>query len=85
MERHKMKKVLCPVEGKNGKTYWMRIGTGFDNRDGSMNIYLDAYPANGKLHIREMDDENSSANTNDNISSNGNRTPAGSATDALPF
>jgi hypothetical protein len=77
MERSKMKKVLCPVEAKNGKTYWMRIGTGFDNKDGSMNVYLDAYPANGKLQIREYDDDYKPKN---------NRIEqAGQASDALPF
>ena len=49
-------KVLSPVEGKNGKTFWMRIGSAFINRDGSTNVYLNAYPTSGKLHIRELDD-----------------------------
>jgi len=51
-----MKKVLCPVEGKNGKTFWLKMGRAFDNKDGSMNVFLDAYPANGKLQVREMDE-----------------------------
>ena len=51
------KKVLCPVEGKSGKTYWMKIGTAFVNKDGSTNVFLDAYPANGKLHIRDLDEK----------------------------
>lgn len=77
MDKSKMKKVLCPVEGKNGKTYWMRVGTGFNNRDGSINLYLDAYPANGKLQIREYDDDYKPANnTNSRVEQ---------ASDALPF
>jgi hypothetical protein len=53
-----MKKVLCPVTNKKtDKTYWMRIGNAFINRDGSTNVYLDAYPANGRLQIRDFDDE----------------------------
>ena len=57
MERVKIrKKVLCPLKNeKTGKTYWMRIGNAFVNRDGSTNVYLDALPANGKLHIRDLD------------------------------
>jgi hypothetical protein len=51
-----MKKVLCPLKRPSGKTHWMRVGTAFDNRDGSINVYLDAYPQNGKLHIREMEE-----------------------------
>ncbi len=50
------KKVLCPLTNpKTGKTYWMRVGAAFVNRDGSTNVYLDAYPTNGKLQIRDLD------------------------------
>ncbi|MEZ4403904.1 MAG: hypothetical protein R3B06_28025 [Kofleriaceae bacterium] len=52
-----MFKVLCPVERKDGSTYWMRVGTGFPNKDQSINLYLDALPANQKLQLREMDEE----------------------------
>lgn len=52
-----MWKILCPVEGKSGKTFWMRIGSAFDNRDGSKNLYLNAYPMNGKLQLRPLDAE----------------------------
>lgn len=52
-----MLKVLSPVEGKNGKTFWIRIGNAFTNRDGSMNVYLNAYPTSGKLQIREFDEQ----------------------------
>lgn len=55
MEPARRKKVLCPME-KNGKTFWMRIGTAFINGDGSTNVYLDAYPTNGKLQIRDLDE-----------------------------
>jgi hypothetical protein len=48
------KKVLCPME-RQGKTYWMRIGSAFENSDGSINVYLDAFPANGKLKIMDAD------------------------------
>lgn len=53
----RMFKVLCPVERKDGSTHWMRVGTGFPNRDQSINLYLDVLPANQKLQLREMDDE----------------------------
>ena len=48
---------------RQGKTYWMRIGSAYLNNDGSTNVYLDAYPANGKLQIRDLDerDENKRA------------------------
>lgn len=39
-------------EGEKG--HWTRIGRAFVNRDGSMNLLLDALPAlTNKLHVRE--------------------------------
>ena len=55
----KRRKVLCPME-RQGKTYWMRIGSAYLNNDGSTNVYLDAYPANGKLQIRDLDERDES-------------------------
>ena len=46
---------------------WCRIGIAFTNKDGSVNVYLNALPVNGKVHIREApvrDDDNDS-NDND--------------------
>jgi hypothetical protein len=37
-------------------TRWMRIGVGFTNRDGSINLFLDALPlGTNRLQIREDD------------------------------
>lgn len=40
---------------RNGEklSIWTRIGAAFVNRDGSINVYLDALPVDGKLHIRK--------------------------------
>jgi len=38
---------------RDKKKFWVRIGTAFRNRDGSLNAYLDAVPVNGTMHIRE--------------------------------
>jgi hypothetical protein len=56
---HKMMKVLCPVEkaGEKKAKYWIRCGTAFVNRDQSINLYIDVLPINGKLHIRELDED----------------------------
>jgi hypothetical protein len=37
---------------RDGRKFWVRIGTAFRNRDGSVNAILDAMPTNGTLHIR---------------------------------
>jgi len=37
-------------------TRWVKIGVGWANRDGSINLYLDAFPVgSNKLQIREDD------------------------------
>ena len=48
--------VTTPVEGKDGKTRFMRIGVAFPQNEGSksvMSIKLDALPANGELVLFE--------------------------------
>ena len=44
------------VNAKTGeaKSFWNRVGVAFTNRDGSLNIVLNALPLNGKLHVREQ-------------------------------
>lgn len=39
-------------ENKNGSV-WVRAGTAFVNKDGSLNLLLDVLPIDGKLHVRE--------------------------------
>lgn len=39
-------------ESKDGQSKWVKLGVAFENRDGSLNVYLDALPIDGKLHIR---------------------------------
>jgi hypothetical protein len=40
---------------RDGKTasYWLKVGVAFRNKDGSLNVYLDALPVNGRLQLRE--------------------------------
>jgi hypothetical protein len=47
-------------EGKGG-TVWVRAGSAFVNRDGSLNVLLDVLPLDGKLHVREAGDRRESA------------------------
>jgi hypothetical protein len=64
MTNSKMYKVLCPIEDKDGKTTrWARLGSGFTNKDESVNLYLDALPVQAfggtqiKLQLREYSEE----------------------------
>ncbi len=54
--------VLAVVEQPDRKdaaktfTRWVKVGVGYPNRDGSINLYLDAFPVGtNKLQIREED------------------------------
>ncbi len=38
----------------SARKLWVRIGTAYENRDGSLNVRLDALPLNGMVHIREL-------------------------------
>lgn len=45
--------VYTIVERGGHKKIWLRIGVAFVNRDGSLNVRLDAMPVSGQLHIRD--------------------------------
>jgi hypothetical protein len=38
---------------EKGPSVWMRAGNGCVNRDASLNLWLDALPLDGQLHVRE--------------------------------
>lgn len=44
-----------PSNGGPARSYWTRVGVGFINRDGSMNLHLDAIPMSGKLQVRDWE------------------------------
>ena len=53
----RMFKVLSMIPIRGGGTKWTRIGTGFTNKDDSVNIYLDFIPKNFELQLREYDED----------------------------
>lgn len=55
MESKTMKAVFTVIDRGPGKSYWTRIGVGFVNSDGSINLRLDALPVNGTLQVREWE------------------------------
>ena len=44
---------IVPSNSEDKKDFWQRIGCAYINKDGSLNVVLNALPLNGKLHIRE--------------------------------
>ena len=88
MSNGKRFKVLAIMPKSDGSgDYFTRIGTGFENKDSSINLYVDLVPvANGKnikLQVRELDEndlkkrESYSSRTTDRL--------AVTAADAPPF
>jgi hypothetical protein len=57
MVQKKMFKVLSAIDKRDGGTFWMRVGSGFTNRDNSVNIYLDVLPKSFQFQLRELDEE----------------------------
>ena len=49
----KTQKEVFTVTDKDGHSYWRKLGVGYINKDGSMNLYLDALPINGRLQVRD--------------------------------
>ena len=52
MESSQMKIVYAITE-RGERSYWTRIGVAYTNRDGSLNIKLDAIPVSGTMQVRE--------------------------------
>jgi hypothetical protein len=89
MINSKMYKVLAPIEGSDGKTtHWARLGSGFTNKDESINVYLDALPAAAfggkqiKLQIRELSEED--LRRRDDFKRRGNGSDTGLGTTTFP-
>ena len=48
------------IRGDKGSSIWVRAGSAWVNKDGSMNVLLDVLPLDGKLHVREAGDRRDS-------------------------
>jgi hypothetical protein len=53
MENNIPKDAFLIVEEKDGKSHWTKVGKAFVNKDGSINVFLDAFPRDGKVQIRD--------------------------------
>jgi hypothetical protein len=64
MEKKNMKQIVGAVErgeGENKATHWKRIGTGFENKDGSWNLLVDYWPTDPRttIQLRDIDPKSS--------------------------
>ena len=55
MEKKIAKDVFTITETKDDskKDLWSKIGVAFTNKDGSVNVILNAFPVSGRLQIRD--------------------------------
>ena len=61
---HKQLAAWNIIERKAGeKPIWHRVGIGFVNRDGSINVLLDSIPLQGKIQLRDDTDARDGAQT----------------------
>lgn len=49
------------IRESKGGSIWLRAGSAFVNKDGSMNVHLDVLPLDGRLHVREAGEKRDSA------------------------
>jgi hypothetical protein len=51
---NKKLQVLAVIDREDKPTIWRQVGVAFQNRDGSLTLYLDAFPiGTNKLQVRE--------------------------------
>ena len=55
---NKNMKIAYTIAGEGGKKRWIKVGVAFENKDGSLNVLLDAFPVNRQLNIRARKVEN---------------------------
>lgn len=65
------------------KSVWVKAGSAWVNRDGSLNVYLDVLPLDGKLHVREALEEKREGNSNKSSSANGSSTQEAAMADSM--
>ena len=46
-------KIVYNITERGERSFWNRIGVAYVNKDGSLNIKLDAVPVNGTMHVRD--------------------------------
>ena len=71
MDSSKMK-IVYVITDRGEKKFWNRIGVAFVNRDGSINVKLEAVPVKGEMQIRDYVPKEESAEAGSRLRGNGN-------------
>ena len=85
MDPNKMK-IVYTITERGDRSFWTRIGVAYVNRDGSLNVKLEAVPVNGTMQVRDWTPRDDQPTTQENRAPRGNgaRQNADPATDDLP-
>jgi len=78
-----MKETQGGRDGKERTTVWVKAGSAWINRDGSMNVYLDVLPLDGRLHVREAADKRDAGGDARTSSANGSSANTASMADSM--
>lgn len=78
-----IKETQSGKDGKERSTVWVKAGSAWINRDGSMNVYLDVLPLDGRLHVREYQEKREASGDVRTSSTNGSSTGAAQAADSM--
>lgn len=71
-------------DGNEKRTTWVKAGHAWVNRDGSMNVYLDVLPLDGKLHVREaVEEKRAESNNSRTAPANGSSAQQASLADSM--
>lgn len=55
--------VYTVIEREGSRSFWLRVGAAWTNRDGSVTLRLDALPVNGVLQIRDAEERRDARST----------------------
>jgi hypothetical protein len=56
-------KIVYAIIERGARRHWLRVGMAFPNRDGSLNVRLDAVPLSRQLQIRNDSGRTAGAET----------------------
>ena len=62
MEQNRMK-IAYVITQRNDRNFWNRVGVAFVNKDGSINVKLEAVPVSGEIQIRDYQPKDELAST----------------------
>jgi hypothetical protein len=64
-EKNTQPRNVFAITERGDKSFWTKIGAAFTNKDGSVNLELDALPVSGRCQIRDAEEREEREERND--------------------